>query len=259
MKRHIGSTKNLSIIAALALVACTSETDDQPPLRNDDAQEDSEESTDELRLPTSLVPNEKGRDVAAQQYSCTTYPMIGGAYSGFFGIYPQTPEETSMMVTMFGPCHSNIFYAVRVWTRNVPSPANYVAGVEVAYYMPSNNDLLYRSGDYVSTVSANGTDVPSAAVTIGWQYCNAGHALVGIRGGVGSHLDRIGFACKSLSNASAPIQFLPEYGGPGGSAFSYGCDWKTDTHGHFGLITQFDIKRGAWWDGLSVMCERPLY
>ncbi len=89
--------------------------------------------------------------------------------------------------------------------------------------------------------------------------CPNGQAVVGMHGGSGLEMDRIGFECAPitistmgvLSVDTATLTVLPAYGGTGGSPYDNLCPATKVARG-------VDIHAGTWVDSLDLQCAAPI-
>jgi len=125
-----------------------------------------------------------------------------------------------------------------------------VVQIELAWYSPSQPDLLFRTGDAFATTGTNGT--ASVYNDSGWQYCPANSIIVGVRGWANSFVNSVGFACKHLQTGA--ITLLPIYGSATGSWYEHGCDWSNAAVST--LATQADSRTGVIVDGFKLKCAR---
>lgn len=134
-----------------------------------------------------------------------------------------------------------VIYAVRV------SSGLYVDSMAFAWYQPSGWDNLYRAGDWWGSTPSFGG---GGGGNNGWWYCPAGQGVIGIRGGSGALVDRIGVICGSVTYPdpySPYVTYSPLWGGGGGGYFDDRC-----TAGR--LVDSFNVRSGALIDNLQAIC-----
>lgn len=134
-----------------------------------------------------------------------------------------------------------IIFGARIFGDNVSK------AVELFYYIPSQPDNLYRAGDYRSSTGRIGS---TAGNDGGVYFCPEGYVAVGLQGGSGLGIDRVGFVCGKLGNLSQVVA-LPVSGGQGGTSFYDNCASLPST----GLLTGVRIRAGMWMDSIQGICQ----
>jgi hypothetical protein len=127
-----------------------------------------------------------------------------------------------------------------------------VVTVALAWYRPSQPDLLFRSGNFHGWTQAGGTN--RYEEDYGWKYCPTGAVIVGVRGHADNYVNSIGFACKHLQTGA--ITFLPEAGSNYGPRYEFGCDWNRGIL--WNDLLPGSARTGLILDGISFYCRRPL-
>jgi hypothetical protein len=114
------------------------------------------------------------------------------------------------------------------------------------YYQPTRTDNIYAGeATFAVTFGGNGGANRNPTFT-----CPANQGVIGLRGGSGKYLDRIGVICGDVTTpdpASSSNTFSPLWGGPGGGFFDDRCE-----HGR--LIDSFNIRSGSVIDNLQAIC-----
>lgn len=147
----------------------------------------------------------------------------GGGYAGHV-----TPPRT-------------VIFGVRVRS------GTFVDNVSFAWYQPRRGDNQYTQGDRSGVTQAFGG---GGGEDHGWWTCPAGQGVIGIRGGSGDLVDRIGVICGDLGNPdpqSRANTYSPMWGGGGGGAFRDACP-----AGH--LTVSFNVRSGDLVDSLQPVC-----
>ncbi len=207
--------KNLAIVAAFSAFgvgACASAVD-------------GSEGADEL-MPPEAVTDEVGEDVSMLQLGApgTQYTMRERGGSG------GSPAPS---------LRGSVIYAMRVNTGRL------VDQVNLAYYVPSRSDNLYRSGDFYDVLGPIGG---SGGTYHDWTYCPGGYGAVGIQGRAADKVDAVGLICADLTNSSRRVT-LPVHGGSGGQGFYDEC-----AQGY--LMTGVNLRSGRVVDRIQGVCQK---
>ena len=153
------------------------------------------------------------------------------------------------------PAHGNVNGGVYRGDNNVGVvfgarvySGNYANAIDLFYYIPSNSDNFYREGDYrASTGRAGG----NGGTDSGDYYCPDGYAAVGLQGGSGLAIDRLGLVCGQIGDFSKLVA-LPIFGGNGGSPFYDNC---VSTRS-LGFLTGVRVRGGGgWMDSIQGLCQ----
>ena len=189
---------------------------------------DSDEPERDAPLPEIGAEGE-GRDVSGLatlpstywEYRLSQYGGWGGSFTGHVG--------------------SGVIYAVQV------NSGAYVDRIRFAYYLPSASDNYYRSGDYVGTTQALGG---YGGGSNPWFNCPSGQGVIGVRGGAGAFVDRVGVICGDVNNPNpySPFNVYSNIWGGGGGG------WFENTCRPGDLITGFDVRSGNYVDALQPIC-----
>lgn len=176
----------------------------------------------------------------------TSLPSPGGSgaswqFHNTTGVYPST-------------CAG--FYAAKVKIKATQIFSHHpwtskVVGVALAWYRPSQPDLLFRSGDPQGWVEASGTE--SDVDDKGWEYCPPGSLIVGVNSYGIDFVNGLGFACKDLQTGQ--ITFLPGGGINDGPFQDHGCDLNRAVM--WNDIQPGLARTGVILDGISFNCGRP--
>src|SRR5208283_1882372 len=134
-----------------------------------------------------------------------------------------------------------VVFGAKVYT------ANLAQAIELFYYIPSNSDNYYREGDYRGSTGRIGANSGSDN---GEYYCPDGYAAVGLQGGSGLAVDRVGLVCGEIGNLSK-VTSLPIFGGNGGNAFYDNCASTRS----LGFLTGVRVRSGAWMDSMQGLCQ----
>ncbi len=122
----------------------------------------------------------------------------------------------------------------------------FVDQIQYAWYLPSNADNQFRTGDQYGASPIIGG---SGGFDRGWEYCPTGYAAVGISGGHDRYIDRIGLICGQITNRANRVT-LPVYGGSGGFSFF-------DTCASGGFMSGLQGNANRWVDSVRGLCRRP--
>jgi hypothetical protein len=87
----------------------------------------------------------------------------------------------------------------------------------------------------------------SGGVDRGWHYCPAGYGAIGLQGGAGSRIDRVGLICGNLNDLN-DRKTTPVFGGGNGTPFY-------DTCGQPGFLSGISGKAGKELDRLQGQCR----
>jgi hypothetical protein len=131
-----------------------------------------------------------------------------------------------------------IVYAFRVQSGAL------VDQMEFAYYLPSQPDNQYHQGDFFGTTGAFGGTGGSDS---GWQFCPGGFGAVGLQGGSGELVDRLGMICGLISNPTQQTT-TSIFGGTGGSSFF-------DTCSAAGFLSGVAGRAGKFVDRVQGLCR----
>ncbi len=141
----------------------------------------------------------------------------------------------------YGYNNVGVVFGARIYS------GNYTNAIELFYYIPSNSDNFYREGDYRASTGRiggnNGTDS-------GEYFCPDGYAAVGLQGGSGLAIDRVGLVCGQLGNLAKMVS-LPIFGGNGGNAFYDNCGSIRS----LGLLTGVRVRSSGWMDSIQSLCQ----
>jgi hypothetical protein len=124
---------------------------------------------------------------------------------------------------------------------------NFANAIELFYYVPSNSDNFYRAGDYRASTGRIGG---SGGTDSGEYYCPDGYAAVGLQGGSGLAVDRVGLVCGPIGNLSKAVS-LPIFGGNGGNAFYDNCASTRS----LGFLTGVRVRASSWMDSIQGLCQ----
>ena len=134
-----------------------------------------------------------------------------------------------------------VVFGARVYT------ANLAQAIELFYYIPSNSDNYYREGDYRGSTGRIGGN---SGDDNGEYYCPDGYAAVGLQGGSGLAIDRVGLVCGQIGDLSK-VTSLPIFGGNGGKPFYDNC---SSAHS-LGFLTGVRVRFGTWMDSIQGLCQ----
>ncbi|MGA2598465.1 MAG: hypothetical protein ABSH09_15925 [Bryobacteraceae bacterium] len=140
-----------------------------------------------------------------------------------------------------GYTNVGVVFGARIYTENL------VQAVELFYYIPSNSDNYYREGDYRGSTGRIGRN---SGTDNGEYYCPDGYAAVGLQGGSGLAIDRVGLVCGQIGDLSK-VTSLPIFGGNGGNAFYDNC---VSTRS-LGFLTGVRVRSGGWMDSIQGLCQ----
>jgi hypothetical protein len=124
---------------------------------------------------------------------------------------------------------------------------NFAQAIELFYYIPSNSDNRYRVGDYRGSTGRIGGN---GGTDDGEYYCPDGYAAVGLQGGSGLAIDRVGLVCGQIGDLSK-LTSLPIFGGNGGKAFYDNCASTRS----LGFLTGVRVRSGSWMDSIQGICQ----
>jgi hypothetical protein len=141
----------------------------------------------------------------------------------------------------YGFLNVGVVFGARIYS------GNFVQAIELFYYIPSNSDNLYRVGDYRGSTGRIGGN---GGTDTGEYYCPDGYAAVGLQGGSGLAIDRVGLVCGQIGDFSK-LTSLPVFGGNGGNAFYDNC---ASTHS-LGFLTGVRVRSGSWMDSIQGICQ----
>jgi hypothetical protein len=134
-----------------------------------------------------------------------------------------------------------VVFGARIFSGNL------AVAIELFYYIPSNSDNFYREGDYRASTGRMGGN---SGTDGGEYYCPDGYAAVGLQGGAGLAIDRLGLVCGQIGDLSKAVS-LPIFGGNGGKAFYDNCA-STNS---LGFLTGVRVRSGAWMDSIQGLCQ----
>jgi hypothetical protein len=141
----------------------------------------------------------------------------------------------------YGFINVGVVFGARIYS------GNFAQAIELFYYLPSNADNHYRRGDYRGSTGRIGGN---GGTDSGEYYCPDGYAAVGLQGGSGLAIDRVGLVCGQIGDLSKVIS-LPIFGGKGGNAFYDNC---VSTRS-LGLLTGVRVRSGSWMDSIQGICQ----
>ncbi len=141
----------------------------------------------------------------------------------------------------YGFINVGVVFGARIYS------GNFVQAIELFYYIPSNSDNRYRAGDYRGSTGRIGG---SGGADNGEYYCPDGYAAVGLQGGSGLAIDRVGLVCGQIGDLSK-LTSLPIFGGNGGNAFYDNCAGTRS----LGLLTGVRVRSGSWMDSIQGICQ----
>jgi len=140
-----------------------------------------------------------------------------------------------------GYSNVGVVFGARIYSGNLAN------AIELFFYIPSNSDNLYRQGDYRASSGRIGGN---GGADSGEYYCPEGYAAVGLQGGSGLAIDRVGLVCGEIGNLSKVVS-LPIFGGNGGKAFYDNCSSTRS----LGFLTGVRVRSGAWMDSIQGICQ----
>lgn len=187
--------------------------------------EESESGADGA-LPPVATTDEAGRDVTGLNLGApsTTYPL---------------PERGGTGGSPAPSLTGSVIYGMRLNTGRL------VDNISLAYYVPSQADNIYRSGDFYSVLGPLGG---TGGTWHDWTYCPPDFGAIGIQGRAADKVDALGLICVNLRDSSQ-IVTLPVYGGSGGQGFNDRC-------GQGYLMTGVNLRTGRVVDRVQGMCQR---
>jgi hypothetical protein len=141
----------------------------------------------------------------------------------------------------YGFINVGVVFGARIYS------GNYAQAIELFYYIPSNSDNYYRVGDYRGATGRIGGNKGDDA---GEYYCPDGYAAVGLQGGSGLAIDRVGLVCGQIGDFSK-LTSLPIFGGNGGNAFYDNCASTRS----LGFLTGVRVRASSWMDSLEGICQ----
>lgn len=141
----------------------------------------------------------------------------------------------------YGFINVGVVFGARVYS------GTFAQAIELFYYIPSNADNYYRPGDYRASTGRIGGN---GGTDSGKYYCPDGYAAVGLQGGSGLAIDRVGLVCGQIGNLSK-VTSLPIFGGNGGNAFYDNC---VSTRS-LGFLTGVRVRSSSWMDSIQGICQ----
>jgi hypothetical protein len=141
----------------------------------------------------------------------------------------------------YGFINVGVVFGARIYS------GNFAQAIELFYYIPSNSDNYYRVGDYRGSTGRIGGNSGTDA---GDYYCPDGYAAVGLQGGSGLAIDRVGLVCGQIGDFSK-LTSLPIFGGNGGSAFYDNCAGTRS----LGFLTGVRVRSSSWMDSIQGICQ----
>jgi hypothetical protein len=141
----------------------------------------------------------------------------------------------------YGFINVGVIFGARIYS------GTYGQAIELFYYIPSGSDNHYRPGDYRGSTGRIGGN---AGTDSGEYYCPDGYAAVGLQGGSGLAIDRVGLVCGQIGNLSKAVS-LPIFGGNGGNAFYDNC---VSTRS-LGFLTGVRVRSSSWMDSIQGICQ----
>lgn len=229
------SSKTMALFTALALAGCGEMESSQAGETGTSTAEGTKqkESVNDGVGPPSQVAAGVGRDVRGLErlgpLVNPPLPARGGWGGGNFGFYG-----------------GGVIYAVRVRSGSYVDQLT-----QFCYYVPSGVDNSYRAGDFWTCVGPFGG---SGGADRGFFSCpngGTGGGVIGIQGGSGSYMDRLGVICTRDVNHPDPYSSLnvasPQWGGGGGSVFRDMCPYNS-------LLSGFSIRAGSYLDQIQGHC-----
>lgn len=212
-------------------------------------------------LPPEVVASMADSPAPAAQSVVTAaafFPCSAGGYqTPWFGGYGGSVASWQFHnTTGVYPSTCAGFYAAKVKIKATQIFSHHpwtskVVGVALAWYRPSQPDLLFRSGDPQGWVEASGTE--SDVDDKGWEYCPPGSLIVGVNSYGIDFVNGLGFACKDLQTGQ--ITFLPGGGINDGPFQDHGCDLNRAVM--WNDIQPGLARTGVLLDGISFNCGRP--
>jgi hypothetical protein len=141
----------------------------------------------------------------------------------------------------YGFINVGVVFGARIYS------GTFAQAIELFYYIPSNSDNHYRPGDYRGSTGRIGGN---GGADSGEYYCPDGYAAVGLQGGSGLAIDRVGLVCGQIGNLST-VASLPIFGGNGGNAFYDNC---VSTRS-LGFLTGVRVRGSSWMDSIQGICQ----
>jgi hypothetical protein len=141
----------------------------------------------------------------------------------------------------YGFINAGVVFGARIYS------GSFAQAIELFYYIPSNSDNHYRVGDYRGSTGRIGGN---GGTDNGEYYCPGGYAAVGLQGGSGLAIDRVGLVCGQIGDLSK-VTSLPIFGGNGGNAFYDNC---LSTRS-LGFLTGVRVRAGSWMDSIQGICQ----
>jgi hypothetical protein len=141
----------------------------------------------------------------------------------------------------YGFINVGVVFGARIYS------GTFAQAIELFYYIPSNSDNHYRPGDYRGSTGRIGGNGGAGS---GEYYCPDGYAAVGLQGGSGLAIDRVGLVCGQIGDLSK-LTFLPIFGGNGGNAFYDNCVSARS----LGFLTGVRVRSGSWMDSIQGICQ----
>jgi hypothetical protein len=141
----------------------------------------------------------------------------------------------------YGFINVGVVFGARIYS------GSFTQAIELFYYIPSNSDNHYRVGDYRGSTGRIGGN---GGTDSGEYYCPDGYAAVGLQGGSGLAIDRVGLVCGQIGDLSK-VTSLPIFGGNGGRAFYDNC---VSTRS-LGFLTGVRVRAGSWMDSIQGICQ----
>ncbi len=141
----------------------------------------------------------------------------------------------------YGFINVGVVFGARIYS------GNFAQAIELFYYIPSTSDNYYRVGDYRGSTGRIGGNNGDDA---GAYYCPDGYAAVGLQGGSGLAIDRVGLVCGQIGDFSK-LTSLPIFGGNGGNAFYDNCASTRS----LGFLTGVRVRSSSWMDSLQGICQ----
>jgi hypothetical protein len=141
----------------------------------------------------------------------------------------------------YGFINVGVVFGARIYS------GNFAQAIELFYYITSNSDNRYRVGDYRGSTGRIGG---SSGTDNGGYYCPDGYAAVGLQGGSGLAIDRVGLVCGQIGDLSK-VTSLPIFGGNGGNAFYDNCAGIRS----LGFLTGVRVRSGSWMDSIQGICQ----
>src|SRR3984885_13275111 len=141
----------------------------------------------------------------------------------------------------YGFINMGVVFGARIYS------GNFAQAIELFYYIPSNSDNHYRVGDYRGSTGRIGGN---GGTDRGEDFSPDGYAAVGLQGGSGLAIDRIGLVCGQIGDLSN-VTSLPIFGGTGGRSFYDNC---VSTRS-LGFLTGVRVRASSWMDSIQGICQ----